>query len=198
MTFALPPCYPCLVKINISASRQFLGLPSGALHRPGAAEFISPSRLVSVASAPLSAHPVCFSPISSILNPPVPASAPALKLLDFCLTHRKHSRSKILIDNFEHLQREVVLVERRRIPVGSGHSIRLDPEVSDFANFTYDFFYRHYVRLELLVSYRKQKTGPLSNRHKFTFFIFPVAPRVPVADTSQFQCPSVQLREATR
>ena len=184
------------MKINISTARQLLGLSSDALHRPGSADIIPPSRLVSVASATLSAHPVCFSPASSISNRPLPASALALKLLDFCLTHRKHSRSKILIDNFEHLQREVVLVERRRIPVGSGHSIRLDPEVSDFANFTYDFFNRHYVRLELLVSYRKQKTGPLSNRHKFTFFIFADVHAALLGSTSQSWRWSATLPEA--
>ena len=76
------------------------------------------------------------------------------KKLEFWLSDTKQSTSKFLIDNFRTL------------------FVRL----SEFAKSTYDFFNRHYVRLELLVSYRKQTTGPLSNRHKFAFFHFPPPP----------------------
>src|SRR5690348_15955608 len=38
---------------------------------------------------------------------------------------------------------------------------------------TYDFFNRHIPELESPLNYRKQRTGPISNRHKIAFFKFP-------------------------
>jgi hypothetical protein len=104
------------------------------------------------------------------------------KKLDFGLTYRKQRTNYFLIDNFRWSS----------------------AALSDLAKATYDFFNRHYVRLELLVSCRKQRTGPLSNRHKFAFcnpgfLSFPGQSlltsnlRHPTSRTSNRQSPELEL-----
>ena len=80
-----------------------------------------------------------------------PISLPAFKLLDFLLSHRKHSTSQFLIDNFR------ALSWFRVFPASS-----FEPLASRISN-------RHIPELESLVSHRKQRIAPLSNRHKIAF-----------------------------
>jgi hypothetical protein len=80
------------------------------------------------------------------------------KLLDFPLTHRKHSTSHFLIDNFE---RSLAFTVPKHSSAEAGHS----PLISN----------RPCPRLETPVSHRKQTIAPTSNRPQFAFFNSPLS-----------------------
>jgi hypothetical protein len=93
--------------------------------------------------------------------------------LDHHVTHRKQTTSHFLIDNFERLQHEVVHPEPsrrvarlpKRFAAKAGPASSSDPLAFRISN-------RHIPELESLVSHRKQRIGPLSNRHNFAFCNF--------------------------
>jgi hypothetical protein len=84
------------------------------------------------------------------------------KLLGFCLSRLKSSTSPFLIDNFERLL--ALIAPQHARAKADGTSIL--ESLTSGSN-------RHIPELESLVSHRKQRIGPRSNRHKFAFFIFP-------------------------
>jgi hypothetical protein len=74
--------------------------------------------------------------------------------LDHRVTHTKHTTSHFLIDNFRVLY-----------PPFSFPACSIQTPASRISN-------RHIPELESLVSHRKQRIGPRSNRHKFAFCNF--------------------------
>ena len=89
--------------------------------------------------------------------------------LDFCLTPPKSATSKFLIDNFCVLLRQTppksTIGFTRGTALATDYSLALTQEAPSLSN-------RHIPELESLVSHRKQRIGPSSNRHKIAFSSF--------------------------
>ena len=99
----------------------------------------------------------------------------ALPKLDFSLTHSKQTTSQFLIDylNSFSIKPFTLSAVEGSYPLPQLASVPLSsPSFDSCASSTSRISNRQIPELESPVSYRKQRIGPISNRHKFAFCNF--------------------------